>query len=151
MQGEKTHTKFKKLGSSDQESGYLWGGSAGSLHSLQGWGSSRETFHVLPKSPQREINPTSPSPYSLGRGSVTDWDPLWHMPGLPLFLNKRLCVLPLSRGCSLLAVSRCQHSCLGPARAAAATARLRNATLAALGWKTDFQATKVRQNHLAFE
>lgn len=40
---------------------------------------------------------------------------------------------------------------LGPARAAAAAARVRSATLAALGWKTDFQATKVRQNHLAFE
>lgn len=67
------------------------------------------------KKPEKEINPSSPCPCSLGTGSGTDWDPLWLLPRLPLFLNKCLSVLPVS---VLLAVSWCQPSCLGPARAA---------------------------------
>lgn len=81
-----------------------------------GRGTSREAVHVLPKSPEKEINPTSPCALSLGRGSVAGWDPLWRLPRLPLLLNKCLSVCPAS-----VRAAGCvwgQHSCLGPAQAA---------------------------------
>lgn len=81
--------------------------------SVLGGGTSREAVHVLPKSPEKEINPTSPCALSLGRGSVAGWDPLWRLPRLPLLLNKCLSVCPAS-----VRAAGCvwgQHSCLGPA------------------------------------
>lgn len=99
------------------------------------------------KKPEKEINPSSPCPCSLGTGSGTDWDPLWLLPS---------CHCSWTSVC-LSCLCPCCWLCPGASPAVwgqpelHSSAQLRNTTLPALGCKALFQAAGVRQNHLALE
>lgn len=67
------------------------------------------------------------------RGSVADWDPVWHMPGLPLFLT-RVCVWCLCGAVPLPCAVPAQLC--GPARAGAPPSRP-GAAEVTLGLKSD--------------
>lgn len=90
------------------------------------------------------MNPSSPSPDSLGRGSVRCSLPCaW-----AVIVPEQVSVCPaFVWGCSA-AVSWCQHSCWGPAQHSPCLPQ--EHPTAALGWKTALQAATVRQNPLAF-